>query len=461
MDVELVDPFEAFNEVLRRILICLRSEDYKDKFRNTIAIMTQKISLHLRQECEEFGMNSKLYECLMAYNKANRVKFKNLLDLGKFSFEGRSEYNSIQLVVTVGDGKDVLSSHIPKEWLQQVDDEVKEEVLEENNQEIVGSKRKATVRGPGSKDFKSVKTAAVLSKPLLDKVLKIINAEVGEYQVNKRNEVIECLIKSIRKQLNINERIKDDCAKFNSKIVDSLREFFVGLKDVGRQFTQGEATVDILLTAVSVISLSDSGIASDLGVTRTKAGAAKKKRERFNNIVNGEKVDNIEYQSDSASEKGVSSDSSAVDSYRAFYNSSDELYDMNTEDSDGESETDAADHQVINSVNNRNKKMVPKNLLFSILSPRERKARKDKLNLNVVRDFCHDICRLDTFASAKIFVHNYDGTRSYHQVHIKSQSLGEYHKLFLNSNEYHNWQNDNTRITKSTNNQNGNIKKLQ
>lgn len=240
LDFEMVDPFEAFNEVLRRILICLRSEDHMDKFRNTVSIITQKISLHLRQECEEFGVNLKMYESLMAYNKANRVKFKNLLDLGRFSFEGRSEYNSILLVVTVGNGEDVLSSHIPKEWLQKVDEEVKEEMIGKNNQEIVGSKRKAKVRGPGSKDFKSAKTAAVLSKPLLDKILKIIGAEVGEYQVNNRNEIIEHLIQSIWKQQNISEKMKDDCAKFNSKIVYSLREFFVGLKDVGRQFKQVE-----------------------------------------------------------------------------------------------------------------------------------------------------------------------------------------------------------------------------
>ena len=455
----MVDPFEAFNEVLRRTLICLRSEDHMDKFRNTVSIITQKISLHLRQECEEFGMNLKLYESLMAYNKANRVKFKNLLDLGRFSFEGRSEYNSILLVVTVGNGEDVLSSHIPKEWLHKMDEEVKEEMIGENNQEIVGSKRKAKVRGPGSKDFKSAKTAAVLSKPLLDKILKIISAEVGEYQVNNRNEIIEHLIQSIRKQQNINDRMKDDCAKFNSKIVYSLREFFVGLKDVGRQFKQVEATVDILLTAVSVMSLSDSEIASGLGVTRTKVAAARKKRERFNDIVNEKSTDDNEHQSDSASEKGISSDYSAVDNYRAFYNSSDELDGMNTEDSEGESETDATDHQANNSVNNRNKKVVPKNLFLSVLSPRERKTRKDKLDLNVVRDFCHDICRLDTFASAKIFVHNYDGTRSYHQVHIKSQSLIEYYKIFQNSNGYHSWQNENTRTTKSTDNQNRNIKK--
>ena len=136
----------------------------------------------------------------MTYNKANRVKFKNLLDLGKFSFEGRSEYKSILLIVTVGNGKDILSSHIPKQWLPHVNEEMKEGFIEENNQEIVGCKRKATVRGPGSKNFKSTKTAAVLSKALSDKILKIIDAEVAYYQVNKRNKIVECLIQRIRKQ---------------------------------------------------------------------------------------------------------------------------------------------------------------------------------------------------------------------------------------------------------------------
>ena len=98
------------------------------------------------------------------------------------------------------------------------------------------------------------------------------------------------------------------------------------------------------------------------------------------------------------------------------------------------------------------RKNARKNIFFSSLTPRRRKTRKDKLDLNVVRDFCHNICRLDTFASAKIYVHNYDGTRSYHQVHVKSQSLFDYFKIFQSSNEYYNWQNENMRTTKSKSN---------
>ena len=55
----------------------------------------------------------------MVHNKADRVKYKNLLALGNFSFEGRSDYSTRLIVVTVGNGSDIISSHIPKEWTQQ------------------------------------------------------------------------------------------------------------------------------------------------------------------------------------------------------------------------------------------------------------------------------------------------------------------------------------------------------
>ena len=86
MGHKLGDPFEAFKEVssaLRRILGCFRIEDDNDKYRNTIAITTQKFSLYLGQECGNFGMNVKIRKLLMAYNKVNRMKFKGVLDLVK------------------------------------------------------------------------------------------------------------------------------------------------------------------------------------------------------------------------------------------------------------------------------------------------------------------------------------------------------------------------------------------
>ena len=97
---------------------------------------------------------------------------------------------------------------------------------------------------------------------------------------------------------------------------------------------------------------------------------------------------------------------------------------------------------------NASLKECKKNIFHTVLSPKNRKIRDDKLDLSVVRDFCHDICRLDTFASAKVYVHNYDGTYSYHQVHVKSQSIKCYYDVFQKSPEYHNWQKENMRTKK-------------
>ena len=67
------------------------------------------------------------------------------------------------------------------------------------------------------------------------------------------------------------------------------------------------------------------------------------------------------------------------------------------------------------------------NVFNDNLNYKKRKIREDKLNLEIVRDFCHATCRMDTFnSSQKIQVHDYDGLFEYHPVHIRNQSLKEY-----------------------------------
>ena len=193
--------------------------------------------------------------------------------------------------------------------------------------------------------------------------------------------------------------------------------------------------------------------------------AARDKREAFDLLIDEQTLDITENNKNKSSETGISSDYSDIDQYNAYSNSSDEVdnsQSMSSRSVNSQSQSDSDDtNSKCPDSGSKSKKSNAKNIFLSVLSPRERKTRKDKLNLNVVRDFCHEICRLDTFASAKIFVHNYDGTRSYHQMHVKSQSLKNYYKVFQNSTDYHNWQIENTRTTKSkcTQNQNGNLKK--
>ena len=80
------------------------------------------------------------------------------------------------------------------------------------------------------------------------------------------------------------------------------------------------------------------------------------------------------------------------------------------------------------------------NIFHDNINQKKRKTRNDKLNLEIVREFCHETCRLDTFnSSKKILVYNYDGSFDYHQVHIRNQSIKEYYKIFEKSIMYAIW----------------------
>ena len=62
----------------------------------------------------------------MSYSKSNRLEFKSLISMGNFYFEGRIDYKTRLLVLTVGNGGDVISSHVPKQFTER-----KEECNEE------------------------------------------------------------------------------------------------------------------------------------------------------------------------------------------------------------------------------------------------------------------------------------------------------------------------------------------
>lgn len=71
------------------------------------------------------------------------------------------------------------------------------------------------------------------------------------------------------------------------------------------------------------------------------------------------------------------------------------------------------------------------------------------MNLEVVRDFCHLNCRLDTFNSnQRIYVRNYNDSYEYHQVHIRCESLEEYFEMFQKDPLYLNWRKENKTINR-------------
>ena len=67
---ELTDGYALMQVAMAFIRIqYLLTENYSDKFKNTIAKTTRRISLFVSRECKEFGMNTKMYEALMSCSK--------------------------------------------------------------------------------------------------------------------------------------------------------------------------------------------------------------------------------------------------------------------------------------------------------------------------------------------------------------------------------------------------------
>ena len=129
----------------------------KSTFQRTVAPLTGRISLLLKEECECYGMTEVMYKSLMNFSKISRKKFNSLISAGNFYFEGRNSYNTKQLVITVSDGANRVGSHIPEEFLPKINDEEEEEV---------GEKRKLMrgERGPGKKQYIGSKAVNIGSK---------------------------------------------------------------------------------------------------------------------------------------------------------------------------------------------------------------------------------------------------------------------------------------------------------
>lgn len=408
----------------------------KSTFQRTVAPLTGRISLLLKEECECYGMTEVMYKSLMNFSKISRKKFNSLISAGNFYFEGRNSYNTKQLVITVSDGANRVGSHIPEEFLPKINDEEEEEV---------GEKRKLMrgERGPGKKQYIGSKAVNQISKTITDKLVSTLDELLTNYPIIKRNQIIESSIKNLRKVYNINEENERSNSELNDKIVIALKQYLLGLKLFGGKYSQVEATIESLLSAVSVDECSNVEIGELLQISRRRIAAAKQKRKMFDDIVEKEKKKKERSIEIIDSDGSVTDDNSVVDEYSADFGD----YNSDASKSDNENENNVrceiSDRQTPEA-----KDTEKENVFLFALSPRERLLRRDKLKLGVVRDYCHEVCRLDTFASAKVFVHDYDGNHSYHQVHQKTHALQEYYNMFSISPEYYAWQNENKRLKK-------------
>ena len=279
-----------FESVMKRIIICLSTENCAEKFKNSVAITTRQISLFLCRECEEFGMTKEIYDALMSYKKAKKAKYENLLISGNFYFEGRNNYNTKMIVLTVGNGSIILSSQIPQEWLRDdsvvVDREVEDHSAIVEVDLAIGGKRKiAPSRDPGNKDFKSAKPANALSKLLSDTMIEIMNNKLNDYSVIKKKKVVEGIILNIKKQYNLHDRNSANYNEINNQIVKSLIEYLNGLKNHGGKYELVESTIEILLAAVSVESSNSTEVGKTLEISRKRISAAKERRMLFDSAI--------------------------------------------------------------------------------------------------------------------------------------------------------------------------------
>ena len=159
-------------------------------------------------------MTKGLYLSLMHYYNTHRKEFRNIMDTGCFYFEGMNDYETKLIVISVGNGSDIISSHIPIVYLPKL-------VTEEE----ITKKGKLSTRGPGNAEFKSVKTAAVLSKAPTEIAIQTINTTLTEYSTKKRNQIVEFTIESIKKQFNMHYKNQVDESEVNNKIDYVLKEY--------------------------------------------------------------------------------------------------------------------------------------------------------------------------------------------------------------------------------------------
>lgn len=231
-----------------------------------------------------------------------------------------------------------------------------------------------------------------------------------------------------------------------------MKEYLNGLRKFGGKFAQVESTIENVISSISVEKSNSSEMAKYLNVTRRRMVSGKKRRKIFDYIIekeenrnkNNESIESFDYSEINDYSADFGEDETILQSSEDEMESEED--EDNTEIENTEIEYRPLENTEIEPQRTGSGKKNKQNIFVTALTPTERKVRDDKLDLSVVRDYCHEICRLDTFATAKTYVHNYDGTYSYHPVHVKSQSVKSYYEIFQQSTEYHNWQNENARI---------------
>ena len=142
----------------------------------------------MSKEGEAYGMSKSIYTSLMIFRGNNRALFDSMLTMGNFSFDGPSVYEKRRTVIVIPDGKSTVGSFIPSSFTGEIQEEVQE----------FGAKRKKSPgeRGPGNADFKSKRTAHVVSKQIHEDMIRKINENLNSNtNENNKKEIIRVALK--------------------------------------------------------------------------------------------------------------------------------------------------------------------------------------------------------------------------------------------------------------------------
>ena len=422
------DVLNRFDIVIEYLLVAITSDS--GEFRSPVAPLTGNYSVHLQRECEIYGMSKELYSGILKGSKKHPQRFKLMMAAGNFSFEG-TNYNTNKLLVLCFGLGDTVKSHIPSSYLPPL------------IPAVVGLKRKQTaLRGRGRQNYKSARATIASSVELTITLSDMIDNAFINHSVSKRSEILIEATKYLlnKYEIDYKELAEKKNVNINERIVSSIKSYLNGLQVHGGRFSKTEDAIKNILTASSVYAVTDIYLGNILGVQRKRIATSERQRGVFDNIVLREEGDHSESAS-SYSPNVLSNDSSDGDSinYSEFNGQSDEeIFSEKSSDEENEVNKNFNKDEV--------KKVKRKNAFETALALKCRKEKEDKLDLDVVRLFCHEECRMDTFSTCRILVLNYDDTHTYHDICILSESLKGYFKSFESSQEYANWQNENRRV---------------
>jgi hypothetical protein len=217
--------FSSLQDVISNLLSAIRTGT--GDFRVPVAPLTGVITLLLKAECEEYGMSKELYTKVMKYSRKFPQKYRVILEMGNFYFEGTAYGTNKKIVLSVGDGNTISESHIPLSFLPEVIAEI-------------GGKRKASQRGPGKDSYKSARACVLTSQQLSQPIIDLIESKFQSYGINKKNELIIAAIKTLMRKYEIKSE-EIDIKKFqdaDARVVFSLNTYLVRLQKYGSKFGQ-------------------------------------------------------------------------------------------------------------------------------------------------------------------------------------------------------------------------------